>query len=169
MQQAPKETEQLVSAYWRLFASLVPFLQDHIPWLVDCASQLLLRRYDTPFIWEPVLSFFDRMIEQNTEVVIEAFVPISFVFVLAPAFNPARAQWSQVVLRVLRLHCRLYAAKRKYREFAQAVVSALGTLGIDEESADAYLHIIEKDLREANADIGRYAFMLMVLKNGRSW
>jgi hypothetical protein len=170
LRQASRETEQLAMSFWGLFGSLVPLLpQEQTAWLMECAIEVLRRRYDTPSIWEAVLLFLDRVIESNAEIVIDQFVPISFDFALAPAFNPARAEWYQVVFRVLRLHCRLYAAKRKYREFSQGVVFSLGTLGIDEESADSYLHIIEKDLREANADLCRYAFMLMVVKNGRSW
>jgi hypothetical protein len=71
--------------------------------------------------------------------------------------------------KTMRLHSKVFSAKRKYQEFAHTVVTSLVGLGLDQDTAQGYLHIIEKDLRQANAELSRFAVHLMLTKKGMTW
>jgi hypothetical protein len=72
------------------------------------------------------------------------------------------------MFRTFDLHNRVYGAKRTYKEFIQTIMLNLQELRQDQDKADGYLHIIEKNLSEVSAELTRFAFMLMMAKNARA-
>jgi hypothetical protein len=160
----------LLRRFIALFIELAGIMNDDTAaWLLEGGKELLMRRYDVASFWDSILQLAERFVDARAEIVIEQFVPISFRFVFAHNFDPARTEWYLVVFRTLRLHNRVYGAKRKYQEFTQAIMLNLLKLGLDQDEAERYLHTIEKDLREANAELTRFAFLLMMAKNARVW
>jgi hypothetical protein len=159
-----------IRRFFGLFGSVATFLPDDIiDGIFDFGKELLMRKYDVHGFWDSVLQFMEKLVDVKPELVTQQFTPVSFYFALAPGFDPTRPAWYPVVFRTLRLHGRIYGAKCNYQGFSQAIVTGLEALGLGQESCDLYLRIVEQDIRAAPMDLGRFAMLLMLTKNGKAW
>jgi hypothetical protein len=48
-------------------------------------------------------------------------------------------------------------------------VTNLETFGLDQDSSNVHMHIVEKELRERTVSRGWFVILLMLAKNGNAW
>ena len=164
------ETINMVRFVYQFYTKCSALFSDNIELflnILENTKELIIRRYDNPLILTSVFTFLPFVVNILQDKIIDDFVPISFVFLLTPSYDPTRTNYQKLFESITYFH--IVLSKKSYKKFSILLSKTLKSYGASEEFCSNYIQILECDVRLIPQKIRSLSSELFIIINGSRW